>query len=564
MFISKFNKLIRNKILWSIFASIVVLSFVAWGTQTGGPSAPEETAGKLNGKPVPADQFRKEFFNTYLSMSLMFGQPLKMNDKLNEVLRKLTWRRMAVLNKAAEMKLTVPADEVTTTIEQQPFFIENGQFSRDRYQAFVQSFLAKLGASEQQFAGQVREELLINKARMLVAQTVWVSPLEIAQAFSLVYDTFEVSYAVVSVDDLRQKVKVTEDDARKYFEAHREDFKIPEKVRVKYAAFPFSRFLDEKGLTEETLRSYYDENIELFSVKTTNGWSNPTPFDEVKGKIRAQLARENAVNAASDKALDFEVSLAPDRSGKAPKFEVAAQAAGASVETSEFFSLKGTVPGLAVGPDFNQAAFSLRPTEDDYFSHPVRGTNAYYIVAFDKREDARIPAFEEVKKEAQSAALDQAVEDSLNDVARYLHDKASAAIPGGKSLDEALKGIGVEVVTTEPFSAKSGFPVDDEELAYAMTKGIMAFNAGELTDVIPLKGAVAMAWIKSRKPADSAVFQAIRNELGMFIKRKRAETVFYEWQEYLLKQANFEDNAARKKTPEPEEDEPDPDDNADI
>jgi len=565
MFISKFNKLIRNRILWGFFAFIVVISFVAWGTQTGGRQSQEDAAGKLYGKPVSAEQFRKEYFNTYLSTSLMFGQPLKITDKLNELMRKLAWRRMVVLRKAEELKLTVSADEVAGTIEQQPFFVENGQFSRERYQAFVQTFLAKLGASEAQFEGQVREELLINKARMLVAQTVWVAPLEIAQAFSLVYDTFEVSYAVISHDDLRHKVKITDDEVRKYFAAHREDFKIPEMARVKYAVFPFSRFLDEKGLAEEALRSYYDENIERFSEKTTNGWSNPTPFDDVKDNIRAQLAHDNAVNAASDKALDFEVSLAPDRAGKAPTFEAAALSVGAAARTSEFFSLKSNVPGLAdVGPDFNQAAFSLRPTADDYFSHPIRGSNAYYIIAFDKRDDARLPSFEEAQKEVQAAALDQAVENSLNDVARYLHDTASAAIKKGKSLAEALKSSGVEVLTTEPFSAKSGFPVDDEDLAYALTKNIMAVNAGELTDVIPLKDGAAIAWIKSRKSADNAVFQAIRKELGMFIKRKRAETVFYEWQEYLLKQAGFEDNAVKKGAKEPESDEPAPDEDIEI
>jgi peptidyl-prolyl cis-trans isomerase D len=498
-------------------------------------------------------------------MSLMFGQPLKMTGKLNELMRKLTWRRMVVLRQADELKLTALADEVAGTIEQQPFFVENGQFSRERYQAFVQTFLAKLGASEAQFEGQVREELTINKARMLVSQAVWVAPLEIAQAFSLVYDTFVVSYAVVSADDLRHKIRITDAKAQKYFAAHSEEFKIPETARVKYAAFPFSRFLDEDSLSEEALRSYYDENIERFSVKTTNGWSNPAPFDDVEDEVRAQLAYDNAVNTASDKALDFEVSLAPDRSGNAPAFEKAALAAGAAVRTSEFFSLKSAVPGLPdVGPDFNQAAFSLRPTADDYFSHPVRGSNAYYIVAFDKRNDARIPAFDEVKKEVHAAALDQAVEDNLNDTARYLHDKALSAIKNGKSLSEALKFSGVEVITTEPFSAKSGIPVDDEDLAYALTKNIMPFNPGELTDVIPLKDGVAIAWIKSRHPAGNAVFQAIRNDLGMFIKRKRAETVFYEWQEYLLKQAGFEDNALKKRAQEPAEDEPEPDEDVEI
>jgi len=546
MFISKFNKLIRNRLLWGLFAFIVVISFVAWGTQTGGKKSQEDTAGKLYGKPVPADQFRKEYFNTYLSMSLMLGQPLKMTDKLNDLLRKLTWRRMVVLRTADKLGLTVPADEVAGTIEQQPFFVENGRFNPERYQAFVQTFLAKLGASEAQFEAQVREELLINKARTLLAQAVWVAPLEIAQAFSQVYDTFVVSYVFISADDLRHKVKVADNEARKYFAAHRDDFKVPETARVKYAVFPFNQFVNKDSLKAEALRSYYDENIEQFSVKTTNGWSDPTPFADVEDEIRDTLAQENAVEAAGDKALDFEVSLAPDRAGNAPSFEDAARAVNATVQTSSFFSLEDKIPGLNVGPDFNQAAFNLRPTPDDYFSHPIRGSNAYYIVAFDKRTEARIPEYEEVKKEALAAALEDAVNDKLNDTARYLHDTAFAAIKNDKSFAAALKPSGVEVVKTEPFSAKSGFPVDDEDLAHALTKSILMLNAGELSDIIALTNGTAMAYVESRKSADHTVFQSIRNNLGEFIKRRRAEIIFYEWQEYLLKQAGFEDLSRRK------------------
>lgn len=586
MFISRFNKLIRNRILWGVFAFIVVISFVAWGTQTGGRQSQEDAPGKLYGKPVAADQFRKEYFNTYLSMSLMFGRPLKVTEKLNELMRKLAWRRIVVLRTVDKLGLTVPADEVAGTIEQQPSFVENGLFNRERYQAFVQTFLAKLGASEAQFEEQVREELLINRARILLAQSVWVAPLEIAQAFSQVYDTFVVSYVFISADDLRHKVKISNDEARKYFAAHQDDFKIPEMARVKYAVFPFNRFIDEDGLKDETLRSYYDENIEQFSVKTTNGWSAPIPFEDVEDEIRETLAQENAVDAAGDKALDFEVSLAPDRSGNAPSFEDALRVAGGTVQTSVFFSLKSVVPGLNVGLDFNQAAFNLRPTPDDYFSHPIKGSNACYIIAFDRRAEARVPEYEEVKKEVLAAALEEAVQDKLNDVARYLHSSAAIAIKDGKLFAAALKPFGVEVVTTEPFSAKSGFPVDDEDLAYALTKNILMLNAGELSEIIPLdpsfaqgpafsaaspkassaeeKNGVAIAYIESRQPAERAVFQAIRNDLGVFIKRRRAETVFYEWQEYLLKQAGFEDLVLQKRAAQPAEDEPEADEDIEL
>src|ERR1035437_1522994 len=83
MFISKFNKLIRNKFVWSGFAFIVILSFVAWQTKTGGISEEEtkNAAGKLDGKPVPAAEMRSAYFNSYLYMSLMVGRALKITPR---------------------------------------------------------------------------------------------------------------------------------------------------------------------------------------------------------------------------------------------------------------------------------------------------------------------------------------------------------------------------------------------------------------------------------------------------------------------------------------------------
>jgi len=566
MFISRFNKLIRNRIMWGIFAFIVVISFVAWGTFTGSGgrgAAEEESAGKLYGKAVSAEKFRKEYFNTYLSMSLMFSRPLNITAQLNDLMRKLTWRRMVVLQSAARLGFTVPPDEVAGTIEQQPFFVEKGRFDRNRYQAFIQTFLPKIGATEAQFEAQVAEELLINKARLLLSQAVWVAPFEVAQVFSQVYDTLVVSYVCLNRDDLRPKIKISDQEARQYFTAHREDFKVPEMMRVKYACFPFQKFIDKTVLSNEVLRSYYDDNIEQFSVKTTNGWV-PTPFEKIEDEIREKLATENAVNAAGDKALDFEVSLAPDRSGKAPSFDEAARTFNVSVQTSQFFALKEKAPGLEVGLDFNQAAFNLRPTPDDYFSHPLKGSNACYVVAYDKRQDARLPEYDEVKNEVMAAAVEKALDEKLAQTAGEMRRAAEAGLAKGKNFAAVMKPFGVEVVTTEAFSAKSGFPVDDENAALALLKAVLQLNGGELSEIIPLKSGLALAYVDSRKPADQTVLKAIRGELESFIKRKRMETVFYEWQECLLKEAAFEDLTSRKNANLPPEEESENNGEADL
>ncbi len=91
MFISKFNKVIKNKIVWGCFAFMVAIAFIIWGTQTGGESesSSQNGVGMLDGKEVSPSEFRHAFFNSYLSMCMMFGRPMQVTKAINQALKKI-------------------------------------------------------------------------------------------------------------------------------------------------------------------------------------------------------------------------------------------------------------------------------------------------------------------------------------------------------------------------------------------------------------------------------------------------------------------------------------------
>ena len=69
MFITKFNRLIRSKILWLIFAVVIVFAFVFWDLNTTGISQAEHqnTAGKLDGESISNKEFRETHTHTPIS-----------------------------------------------------------------------------------------------------------------------------------------------------------------------------------------------------------------------------------------------------------------------------------------------------------------------------------------------------------------------------------------------------------------------------------------------------------------------------------------------------------------
>lgn len=548
MFISKFNKLIRNKFVWSGFAIIVILSFVAWQTTTSGVSEEESknAAGTLDGKPVPASEMRSAYFNSYLYMSLMMGRPLKVTPRIDAALNHMAWRRLIALRGAQEARLGTSPEEVVTAIQQQPFFQEKGRFSRDRYAAFVQQFLANLRTTENQFEDHIRQELIMSKARLMVAQTTWIPPLEIEQVYHQLYDTFVVSYVKLTRDELEHTVKVSDAEARTYFEAHTNDFAIPAQMRVKYVTFPFARFLDEGAVEEEALRSYYDEHIEEFTTRGTGDLLSARSFEEVEDTLRERLARDAASTAAGDQAVDFEVSLAPDRKGQAPSFDTAARAAGLTVATSSVFTLNDRVKGLSVGLDFNKAAFALRPTPEDYFSYPVRGSNAFYVLAFEDKTELRVPAYDEVRAAARRATLEQAGSNKLAQTAEAIHQAVADALGRGRTFDQAIRPYHLEMVTTEPFAVRTGLDMEDKDTFNELIKKILFLNQGELTDIITVADGMIIGHVDARITADRTLLESIKNDLGQYIRKRREEVAFREWQEYLLTAHKFKDTAAKK------------------
>ena len=119
MMITKFHKLIQNKLLWIAFLIVVVFSFVIWGTAMPNASemAAANDAGTLDGESVPYPEYQKARFNTYLALVLMTGRAINITPELEEELHTMAWQRLVSLREANKLGLTSSNDEVVGSIQ---------------------------------------------------------------------------------------------------------------------------------------------------------------------------------------------------------------------------------------------------------------------------------------------------------------------------------------------------------------------------------------------------------------------------------------------------------------
>lgn len=567
MLIGKFHTLIQSRLLWGTFLVIIVFTFVIWGIQMPGQSgrnAEANAVGKLHGKLVPRQEFGRAYWDTYMSAVLSVGRRFDISTELDGEIRNAAWRRFIALKEAKELGLTASDEEVTATIQSHPGFQVEGRFSPAHYNAFVQNALRNMGFSEIQFEEHVRDEIALQKLRNMVGLGILISPYEVGRTFRSLSDSFEVDYVVLKPEDFAKEVKVTRDDAKAYFEADPEKFKLPDRVTVKYVEIPITNYLAGITNSEDDALGYYDEHIDEFTVtnevavstsaaeESTNDLAAAVrvtnevailTFDQVKTNIMKIMTREKARDRAAEIATDFVVSLAPDREGNAPKFEEAAAKANLAVKTTDPFALYEPVGGVDADLRFNAAAFALNPTPDEYFSDAIIASNHVYVIGLDQKIPAAVPKFDDVADEVLEAAKEHATSETLTRKAQEIREAVVKAVASKKSFADGLKPFGFKALKTGEFTVSAGLETND--YSTVLIRGVIGQNEGEVTDLLTAEDAILIGYVAKRTPGDAAKLEALVPQIRDSVRRQRSRILFDEWEEDLLRQASFEDLAKR-------------------
>ncbi len=83
----------------------------------------------------------------------------------------------------------------------------------------------------------MRDEIAQEKLRAFVTAAVKVSDEEVQEDYKRTNTTFDVTYAVLSADKLAEKIQLSDDELKSYYDQHKDDFKITEpqkKIRYVY------------------------------------------------------------------------------------------------------------------------------------------------------------------------------------------------------------------------------------------------------------------------------------------------------------------------------------------
>ncbi len=541
MLITKFNKLVHDKIFWGIFAGLVCASFVVlYIPGLNEPVMAEQVAGKLYGKEVSLNDFSKARSDTYLTVWLNSGGQFRMTDAMRPLIERQTWIRLAILEKADKLGLRASDQEMLQAVRALPFFLdEQGKFNIQKYNAIVDGDIRReFGYTKRQFEEVFRDEATMQKLAYFPMQTAIVTPDQVKNAFHNLNDTFVVSYAELTEDLVKKDVKVSEADAKKFYEENKDRFATEDKVRVKYAQFPVNAYLDQVTVNDAEAQSFYDQNLTSYITKaaTTNTPAEYKSFESVKGEIIDQVKVINARRKAMEVATEMVIELTPARDGtKTPTFEEAAKAMNAAVKNAPDFAASELVPGVDAGREFVTASFRLEDTKENYYSDAIVGVDNVYVIALVKKLDSFVPEFDVVKNDAIEQATEDAVRDALLKKAEELSKSAESG-----DFKKVLSSVGVKTKTTPEFGLQK--PLEENQYANLLLDAALNLKTGEVSNPIPASADVLIiAEMTERKAADEVNIDSIREMLVSAVENQELPAIMTSWQNSVLVEADFVD-----------------------
>ena len=159
-----------------------------------------------------------------------------------------------VLDEANRLGLRISDAALEHMIEAQTAFQVDGRFDLAIYQTALRSENMRPA----DFESDLRLEMLQQLMQRMVTQTVEVSDAEMHQIYDQRNLKFAMSYVEIPYKDLESTVNPTDKQIADYFEAHREEFREPERISFDFVRYDPDKLAGKANPSEKEIQNYYN------------------------------------------------------------------------------------------------------------------------------------------------------------------------------------------------------------------------------------------------------------------------------------------------------------------
>ena len=537
MVILQFNKLIRNKWVWGVFAIVVSLAFVAPDEWFRGRDDDRRGAdGRNRLENVEMDDALYEQCRM-LSDGFLEKFPSRVGALFAGKTERDVWKMYAAVTTFRKAGFTIP-DAVLAERVRAVFVGEDGGFNEDEYAARVKNYF---NADVKTFETMVRLVMTLEYGLgNVIGTSNWSSPMEADQAARDFTDKLTVQVATFTEDKDVKEMKLDDKGLKEWFDENVSKLSVPDRFKLRYVKFEAdsSNALARVKLSEADIKARYDANAEkgMYDIKpaTTNDVKKVKPLADVRADIEKALRAEGALELVKGDVDDLTGDDIYWNNPEAAKglLPKVAQSTKRELKTSGWLSL-GYNQLRALSNPIETEFPGVRRARPDILASVCNGDRPFGIVASDKavwlvdlveKSPKHTPTFDEAKSSIGDMALRDAKAKAFKTKVEDFAKKGVKAVLESGNVTTNFTFAACDFVRDEAMGwanrygewdfSKAGFQ-NAEPVVFAARK----LSKGEVSEFIPLGfGRGLLVVCNDRRSGDAA--ELLRGE--RFAKRVSA------------------------------------------
>jgi peptidyl-prolyl cis-trans isomerase D len=488
---------------WSL--AIVVLAFIVLyipsflQTDANG-AGNNQVVASVDGRDITAGRFRRVYQQQMQQYRSAYGanvdeRMLKQLGIDQRIVQQMLEEETA-LAEAGRLGITATDEEVRERIAVLPALQENGHFiGEERYRQMLQMQNPPMRPDE--FEETVRRGVTVEKLQAALTNWITVSDSEVDQEFRRRNEKVKLAVVSFPSDKFKPGLEATDAELNTYFEAHKNELKIPEKRKVRYALIDMQASRDRMQISAQDIQRSYDDNQQQYStpeqVRASHILLKTDGKDEAVVKKQAEDLLKQ-VRAGGDFA-----KLATEYSD-----DPASKVKGGDLD---YFG-KGQMV-----PEFDKVAFSLAPGQ---ISDVVKSQFGFHIIKVIDKKAATTKPLAEVRTQIE----DQLKWDRAQTEAERTADDVATKLKKPADFDTVAKPRGLTIGESGLFAREE--PIAGLGMAPAASERAFDLKDGEVSEKIRTPQGFAFLTVTGRQDAYVPKFDEVKAKVREEVLKRKA------------------------------------------
>ncbi len=414
-----------------VIFTIMIIPFAFWGInyyfeQSGGIIAIE-----VNGEEITLADFQRAYQDMRAQWQSMSGSPVR--EETEPLIKQRVTEDLIqdeLLGQAGKKAgLYVSDEEAWQLIRQIPAFNDDNGFNMAMFEVTA----SQNGLTPPGFLAMIKEDMAVDQLRSAVVTTEFVTQPEVSGYSGILYQARDLSYAMLSSDELKEAIEPTDEEIQAYYEQEGR-FMEPERVRIGYLVLSLAKIAEEVYLEDGELEAYFEDNRQNYQVEGTRKVKQilvnlpEEPAEETVEEMKAKATELYELVLQGENWEDVVVN----HSGQYEDV----------IEFSEFgFLTKG-----AMEEEVDEVVFSMQEGE---ISEPVQSRLGFHIMSVDEIQEGTDATLDTRREEVEQDLRQEKAEQQLYELTDRL---AGLTYENPDTLEVAAEELGLELQSSDYLS----------------------------------------------------------------------------------------------------------------